>query len=161
MRARLAAGELGLDLYDMREALAAKGLTYRDAGRTERCSPAFPARSCAAERRKDSISTPAICRADRELRDRVLLAAMGSPDARQIDGVGGAHPLTSKVAVISRSAQATTRTSTIYSCRSWWTGPKSATARTAATSSPASGPGPSRTGWCRSRDRRRPCASTW
>jgi 4-hydroxy-4-methyl-2-oxoglutarate aldolase len=31
-RARLAAGELGLDLYDMREALAAKGLTYRDAG---------------------------------------------------------------------------------------------------------------------------------
>jgi 4-oxalomesaconate tautomerase len=30
----------------------------------------------------------------------VLLAAMGSPDARQIDGVGGAHPLTSKVAII-------------------------------------------------------------
>jgi len=41
--------------------------------------------------------------ADRETRDRVLLAAMGSPDVRQIDGVGGAHPLTSKVAVISRS----------------------------------------------------------
>jgi 4-oxalomesaconate tautomerase len=36
-------------------------------------------------------------------RDAVLLAAMGSPDARQIDGVGGAHPLTSKVAVISPS----------------------------------------------------------
>ncbi len=34
-------------------------------------------------------------------RDAVLLAAMGSPDARQIDGVGGAHPLTSKVAVLS------------------------------------------------------------
>jgi len=32
VRARLAAGELGLDLYEMREALAAKGLTYRDAG---------------------------------------------------------------------------------------------------------------------------------
>ena len=30
-RARLAAGELGLDLYEMREALAAKGLSYRDA----------------------------------------------------------------------------------------------------------------------------------
>jgi 4-oxalomesaconate tautomerase len=42
---------------------------------------------------------------ERELRDRVLLAAMGSPDVRQIDGVGGAHPLTSKVAVISRSAR--------------------------------------------------------
>ena len=34
-------------------------------------------------------------------RNRVLLAAMGSPDVRQIDGMGGAHPLTSKVAVIS------------------------------------------------------------
>ena len=31
VRARLASGELGLDLYAMREALAAKGLTYRDA----------------------------------------------------------------------------------------------------------------------------------
>ena len=40
---------------------------------------------------------------ERELRDCVLLAAMGSPDVRQIDGVGGAHPLTSKVAVIGRS----------------------------------------------------------
>ena len=40
---------------------------------------------------------------DIEARDRVLLAAMGSPDLRQIDGVGGAHPLTSKVAVISPS----------------------------------------------------------
>ncbi len=34
-------------------------------------------------------------------RNAVLLAAMGSPDARQIDGVGGAHPLTSKVAIIA------------------------------------------------------------
>jgi 4-oxalomesaconate tautomerase len=38
-------------------------------------------------------------------RDRVLLAAMGSPDARQIDGVGGAHPLTSKVAIIGPSGR--------------------------------------------------------
>ena len=44
--------------------------------------------------------------AERELRDRVLLAAMGSPDPRQIDGVGGAHPLTSKVAVIRKSTRA-------------------------------------------------------
>lgn len=42
---------------------------------------------------------------DTQLRDRVLLAAMGSPDARQIDGVGGADPLTSKVAIVSRSAR--------------------------------------------------------
>ena len=39
--------------------------------------------------------------ADANLRNSVLIAAMGSPDARQIDGMGGAHPLTSKVAVIS------------------------------------------------------------
>jgi 4-oxalomesaconate tautomerase len=37
-------------------------------------------------------------------RDRLLLAIMGSPDERQIDGLGGAHPLTSKVAVVSASA---------------------------------------------------------
>jgi len=37
-------------------------------------------------------------------RDRVLLAAMGSPDRRQIDGLGGAHPLTSKVGIVRRSA---------------------------------------------------------
>nr|WP_225777814.1 4-oxalomesaconate tautomerase [Pseudomonas sp. Marseille-Q3773] len=37
------------------------------------------------------------------LRDRVLLAVMGSPDARQIDGIGGADSLTSKVAIISPS----------------------------------------------------------
>lgn len=39
----------------------------------------------------------------RRERDRVLLALMGSPDPRQIDGLGGADPLTSKVAVVSRS----------------------------------------------------------
>jgi len=37
------------------------------------------------------------------LRDRVLLAVMGSPDPRQIDGIGGANSLTSKVAIISLS----------------------------------------------------------
>jgi 4-oxalomesaconate tautomerase len=42
---------------------------------------------------------------DRPRRDRVLLAAMGSPDPRQIDGLGGAHPLTSKVAVVSPSSR--------------------------------------------------------
>lgn len=41
--------------------------------------------------------------ADPAARDAVLLAAMGSPDPRQIDGLGGAHPLTSKVAIVSRS----------------------------------------------------------
>jgi 4-oxalomesaconate tautomerase len=50
----------------------------------------------------DAASLPA----ETGLRDRVLLAAMGSPDLRQIDGMGGAHPLTSKVAVISLSQRA-------------------------------------------------------
>lgn len=36
-------------------------------------------------------------------RDDLLLRVMGSPDERQIDGIGGAHPLTSKVAVVSAS----------------------------------------------------------
>jgi len=40
---------------------------------------------------------------DRETRDRFLLAAMGSPDLRQIDGLGGADTLTSKVAVVGKS----------------------------------------------------------
>ncbi|WP_267397081.1 MULTISPECIES: 4-oxalomesaconate tautomerase [unclassified Sphingomonas] len=37
-------------------------------------------------------------------RDAFLLSAFGSPDPRQIDGMGGADPLTSKVAVVSRSS---------------------------------------------------------
>ncbi len=34
-------------------------------------------------------------------RDQLLLSIMGSPDPRQVDGIGGAHPLTSKVAVVA------------------------------------------------------------
>lgn len=41
--------------------------------------------------------------ADKEARDSLLLGVMGSPDPRQIDGMGGADPLTSKVAVIRAS----------------------------------------------------------
>lgn len=36
-------------------------------------------------------------------RDQVLLRVMGSPDPRQIDGIGGADPLCSKVAVVKKS----------------------------------------------------------
>ena len=42
---------------------------------------------------------------DAERRDALLLRIMGSPDIRQIDGMGGADPLTSKVAVIRKSAR--------------------------------------------------------
>ena len=41
---------------------------------------------------------------DTAARDAFLLGVMGSPDPRQIDGLGGADPLTSKVAVVSKSA---------------------------------------------------------
>ena len=41
--------------------------------------------------------------ADASEREALLLGVMGSPDPRQIDGVGGAHPLTSKVAIIKKS----------------------------------------------------------
>ena len=38
-----------------------------------------------------------------EDREAFLLGVMGSPDPRQIDGMGGADPLTSKVAVVKKS----------------------------------------------------------
>ncbi|KRA47602.1 4-oxalomesaconate tautomerase [Devosia sp. Root635] len=38
-------------------------------------------------------------------RDALLLRIMGSPDPRQIDGMGGANPLTSKVAIVKKSAR--------------------------------------------------------
>ena len=38
---------------------------------------------------------------DSRLRDRIILAVFGSPDLRQIDGLGGADSLTSKLAIIS------------------------------------------------------------
>ncbi len=42
---------------------------------------------------------------DAMVRDQVLLGVMGSPDPRQIDGMGGADPLTSKVAIVSPSTR--------------------------------------------------------
>lgn len=40
---------------------------------------------------------------DQEQRDKLLLRIMGSPDPKQIDGLGGAASVTSKVAIVSRS----------------------------------------------------------
>ena len=42
---------------------------------------------------------------DAATRDRVLLAVMGSPHVRQVDGIGGGDTLTSKVAIVGRSAR--------------------------------------------------------
>jgi len=43
--------------------------------------------------------------ADRAMLNRVMLAAMGSPHKRQIDGIGGAETLTSKIAVVAKSSR--------------------------------------------------------
>lgn len=43
--------------------------------------------------------------AARGVLDRVMLAAMGSPHKRQVDGIGGAETLTSKIAVVAKSAR--------------------------------------------------------
>ena len=43
-----------------------------------------------------------------DARDRAILAAFGSPDPRQVDGLGGADPLTSKVAIVAGSSRAGT-----------------------------------------------------
>ena len=39
----------------------------------------------------------------KEERDNFLLSVFGSPDALQINGIGGGNPLTSKVAIVSKS----------------------------------------------------------
>jgi 2-methylaconitate cis-trans-isomerase PrpF len=44
--------------------------------------------------------------AEAEARDRVLLAVMGSPHIRQVDGIGGGDSLTSKAVIVSRSTRA-------------------------------------------------------
>lgn len=46
---------------------------------------------------KDTLPT------DPAARDRMILDLYGSPDARQINGIGGADPLTSKVAIVNPS----------------------------------------------------------
>jgi len=42
---------------------------------------------------------------DEHQRNKTLLAVMGSPDVRQIDGLGGADPVKSKVAMVSKSEE--------------------------------------------------------
>ncbi|MFH1672068.1 MAG: PrpF domain-containing protein, partial [Pseudomonadota bacterium] len=42
---------------------------------------------------------------DAEMRDKTILAIFGSPDIRQIDGLGGSDLLTSKLAIVARSTR--------------------------------------------------------
>ncbi len=64
----------------------------------------FRAGSCAVARPRDRFSVRTTYPRDVDARDAILLASMGSPDPRQIDGVGGgAHPLTSKAGIVAVS----------------------------------------------------------
>ena len=109
-RAAFQQGELGLDRYGLRDKLPGlrhrvrplrevrrgSGMTLRRERRPlPRCSAAArPGGS--TSRRRTFPPTPAA-------RDDLLLRLMGTPDPRQIDGLGGATTLTSKVAVVSPS----------------------------------------------------------
>lgn len=42
---------------------------------------------------------------DETTRDKVLLAVIGGPDALQVDGIGGGHPLTNKIAIVGPSSR--------------------------------------------------------
>ena len=53
---------------------------------------------------KGGIFNAADLPSDTAQRDQVLLEIMGSPDDRQIDGMGGADPLTSKVGIVKKSS---------------------------------------------------------
>ena len=46
---------------------------------------------------------------DPALRDRMLASVMGSGHELQVDGIGGGHPMTSKIAIVGRSHAARRR----------------------------------------------------
>ncbi len=96
-RQRLAAGELGLDIYDMRGRSRRWDCAMSDG---VRCMWMRGGTSKGGYFLKDDLPD------DGAERDAFLLRVMGSPDPRQIDGMGGADPLTSKVAIVSRSSRA-------------------------------------------------------
>lgn len=41
----------------------------------------------------------------RQARERVLMSVIGGPDALQVDGIGGGHPLTNKIAIVRPSTR--------------------------------------------------------
>lgn len=65
----------------------------------------FPASSREAERVEARSCLRSDLPKDQSRLNAVLLAIYGSPDLRQIDGLGGGDPLTSKVAVVAPSAR--------------------------------------------------------
>jgi 4-oxalomesaconate tautomerase len=87
--------------------------------------------------------------ADTAARDAFLLRMMGSPDPRQIDGMGGADPLTSKVAVVNKSEREGVDVDYLFLQVFVDQAIVVRIRRTAATSSPVSAPSPSSAGWSR------------
>ena len=118
----------------------------------EICLTACAACGCAAARRRAASSSRDDLPADTAARDAFLLRVMGSPDPRQIDGMGGADPLTSKVAVVSKSDARRRRCRLSVPAGVRRPGRSSPTRRIAATSSPASARSRSSAGWSRRTD---------
>jgi 4-oxalomesaconate tautomerase len=87
--------------------------------------------------------------ADPGARDALLLRIMGSPDPRQIDGIGGADPLTSKVAILAPSTRADADVDYLFLQVFVDRALVSETRRPAATSWPASARPPSSADWFR------------
>ncbi len=82
-----------------------------------------------------------------------------SPDVRQIDGVGGAHPLTSKVAVIRRSSVAHADVDYLF-LQVVVDKAEVSDSQNCGNILAGVGPGPSRTAWCRLRVTSLPFAFT-
>ena len=87
-----------------------------------------------------ATSRPRDLPADPAARDDLLLRLMGTPDPRQIDGLGGATSLTSKVAVVGPSEHPDADVDYLFLQLGVDEADVSATGRTAATSWPGSGP---------------------
>lgn len=92
-------------------------------------------------------------------RDALLLRIMGSPDPVQIDGIGGADPLTSKVAVLAPPSRPDADVDYLF-LQVFVDRPQVSAAQAAATSSPGSALRRSSAGWWRPRATRPRCAST-
>ena len=147
---RLQAGELGLDIYDMRERLAEQGPALR---RLRRMTPvsqtAIPLLGDARRHVEGRcISWPRTCPPTA----RRATPCCWRPWARRTRARSTAwaapHPLTTKVAVVAESSRDGRRRRLPVPAGVVATGARSPTARTAATCSPASARSRSSTGWC-------------
>ena len=108
-RRLFAAGVLGVDLYGLREVLAELGVQQATATRriTRRRPMAEPGTPCTLMRggtSRGAFFLASDLPSDVAVRNAFLARVLGAPDPNEVDGVGGGHPLTSKVAVVEPSA---------------------------------------------------------